>query len=258
MPNDTPIQTLKVATVLCLVCSVAVAGAAVFLKPLQEKNKLQAMRGEILKAAGLFEEGRDINELFEQQIQTRLVDLQTGEYVEGVDPNAYDQRAAARDPQDSVAIPLAQDTAAIKRRAKVAPVYLTGDPDKPDQIVLPIHGYGLWSTLYALLAMDGEAAAVKGVSFYEHAETAGLGAEVENPGWQQQWVGKKIYDDSGNVLFALARGGVDPSSPVAQYQVDSLSGATLTSNGVTNLVRYWMGGEGFGNYLTKLREIPSS
>lgn len=258
MPNDTPTQTLKVATILCLVCSVAVAGAAVLLKPLQERNKTQAMRGEILRAAGLYEEGRDINELFEQQIQTRLVDLQTGEYVEGVDPNSYDQRAAARDPQDGIEIPADQDIAAIKRRAKLAPVYLTGDADNPDQVVLPIHGYGLWSTMYALLALDGQASTVKGVSFYEHGETAGLGAEVENPRWQQQWVGKKLFDDSGNLRFELARGGVDPSSPDAQYQVDALSGATLTANGVTNLVRYWMGEQGFGNYLATLQETPSS
>jgi Na+-transporting NADH:ubiquinone oxidoreductase subunit C len=253
MSNETRAETLKVAAVLSLVCSVAVSSAAVLLKPLQERNKAQAMRGEILRAAGLLEEGRDINELFEEQIQTRLVELASGDYLEGVDPSAYDQRAAARDPQASVAIPPEQDLAAIKRRAKVAPVYLVGNQDKPDLIVLPVHGYGLWSTMYGLLALDGQANAIKGISFYEHGETAGLGAEIENPRWQAQWLGKQVFDASGDVRFELAKGGVDPSSPDAEYRVDGLSGATLTADGVTNLMHYWMGDQGFGPYLARFR-----
>lgn len=246
-------ETLKVAAVLCLVCSVAVSSAAVLLKPLQERNKARAMRSEILRAAGLLEEGRDVNALFEERIATRLVDLQTGEYAQGMDPQGYDQRAAARDPKASVAVPQELDFASIKRRAKYAPVYLVGDEDKPDLIVLPVHGYGLWSTMYALLALDGQASGIAGVSFYDHGETAGLGSEIENPRWQAQWAGKRIYDEAGDVRFELAKGGVDPSSANAQYQVDGLSGATLTANGVTNLVRYWMGDQGFGNYLARFQ-----
>jgi Na+-transporting NADH:ubiquinone oxidoreductase subunit C len=246
-------ETIKVAAILCLVCSVAVSSAAVLLKPLQARNKAQAMRGEILRAAGLLEEGRDINEQFAERIKTRLVNLQTGDYTQDMDPDGYDQRAAARDPKTSVAIPQEFDVASIKRRARYAPVYLVGDEDKPDLIVLPVHGYGLWSTMYALLALDGQASAIKGISFYEHGETAGLGSEIENPRWQSNWVGKRIYDDTGEVRFELAKGSVDPSSADAEYRVDGLSGATLTANGVTNLVRYWMGDQGFGAYLERFQ-----
>ena len=253
MPNDSRMETLKVAAVLCLVCSIAVSSAAVLLKPLQERNKAQAMRVDILKAADLFDEGRDINALFEQRIRTRLVDLQSGKYVDGIDPGSYDQRAAARDPQTSIAVAPEQDIASIKRRANYAPVYLVGAEDEPDLIVLPVHGYGLWSTMYALLALDGQASSIRGVRFYEHGETAGLGSEVENPRWQEQWIGKRIFDQSGDVRFGLAKGGVAPSSPDAEYRVDGLSGATLTSDGVTNMMRYWMGAQGFGHYLARLR-----
>lgn len=253
MPNDSRAETLKVAAVLSLVCSIAVSSAAVLLKPLQERNRAQAMRADILRAAGLFEEGRDINALFEQKIKTRLVDLQSGEYVQETDPGSFDQRAAARDPKSSVAIAPEQDIASIKRRADHAQVYLVGAEDRPDLIVLPVHGYGLWSTMYALLALDGQASNVKGVSFYEHGETAGLGSEIENPRWQAQWIGKKLFDESGRVRFEVVKGSVDQSSPDADYLVDGLSGATLTANGVTNLVRYWMSDQGFGNYLARLR-----
>jgi Na+-transporting NADH:ubiquinone oxidoreductase subunit C len=253
MPNDSRVETLKVAAVLCLVCSVAVSSAAVLLKPLQERNRVQALRGEILKAAGLLEEGRDINELFEQRIGKRLVELDTGEYVQGIDPATYNQRAAARDPEASITIPSEQDLAAIKRRASYAPVYLVGDEDRPELVVLPIHGYGLWSTMYALLAMDPRSSEIRGISFYEHGETAGLGAEVENPRWQAGWIGKEALDESGDVRFELVRGGVDPSSPDAGHQVDGLSGATLTADGVTKMMRYWIGEHGFGPYLARLR-----
>jgi Na+-transporting NADH:ubiquinone oxidoreductase subunit C len=251
MSNDSRLETLKVAAVLCLVCSVAVSTAAVVLKPLQERNKAQAMRGEILRAAGLFEEGADIDLLFDEWIRTRLVDLDTGEYVDHVDPHTYDQRAAARDPNASVTVSPEQDIAAIKRRAAYAPVYLVGDEDRPELIVLPVHGYGLWSTMYALLALDGRANKIKGISFYEHGETAGLGAEIENPRWQAGWMGKQVFDESGSVRFELAKGGVDPSSSGAKYRVDGLSGATLTADGVTNMMRYWMSDQGFGNYLAR-------
>jgi len=251
--KDKPSGTLVVAAVLSLVCSVAVSTAAIMLKPLQERNKLQAMHAEILKVAGLAAESGDIDALFEQQIITRMVDLETGEYVEGIDPRSFDQRAAARDPQQSTSVPRDQDIASIKRRANHALVYLVGDAESPELIILPVHGYGLWSTLYGLLALDTRENTIKGITFYEQAETAGLGAEITNPRWQAQWVGKQVFDESGDVQFQLVKGGVNSASEAAQFQVDAISGATLTSNGVTNLVRYWMSAQGFGPYLAKLR-----
>ncbi len=253
MLKDTPIGTLTVAAVLCLVCSVAVSTAAVMLKPLQERNKLQAMHAEILRVAGLPTEGEDIDALFDQHITVRLVDLATGKYVEDVDARSFDQRAAARDPQQSVTVPPDQDIASIKSRSEYAPVYLVGEGDTPELIILPVHGYGLWSTMYGLLALDGTANTIKGITFYEQAETAGLGAEITNPRWQADWVGKQVFDASGAVQFALVKGGVDTSSADAKYQVDALSGATLTSNGVTNLMRYWLSDQGFGPYLAQFR-----
>lgn len=247
------VETLKVALVLCLVCSVAVSTTVVLLKERQESNKAEAMRAQILSAAGLLEPGQDINRLFEEKIDTRLVDLATGEYVDTTDPATYDQRAAARDPATSTVVLPKEDIASIKRRANYAPVYLVGDTEDPQQIIVPVHGYGLWSTMYALVALGGEGNEIRGVRFYEQLETAGLGAEVENPRWQDLWVGKRIFDESGDVAFAVVKGGVDTSSPNAVHQVDALAGATLTSDGVTNMIRYWMSDQGFGKYLARFR-----
>lgn len=252
LPNDSPQKTLIVALVLCVACSVAVASASVFLRPLQEQNRVAAMRAEVLKVAGLYTDDKEVDALFEQ-VDTRIVDLQTGEYTEDIDVASYDQRAAARNPQQNVVIPADQDIAGIFTRAKYAPVYIVQENDKPETIILPVHGYGLWSTMYAFVALGPDGRTIKAVSFYEHAETPGLGAEVENPKWQESWKGKLALADDGSVQFQVNKGSVDPGSAEAAYSVDGLSGATLTSDGVTNLMQYWLGENGFGPYLARFR-----
>ena len=121
--NDTVGKTLLVAVTLCLVCSLVVSTAAVTLRPLQEANKALDRKRNILLAAGLLEKGADVESAFEQ-VQPRLVDLETGTYMEGTDPAVHDPRAAARDPGLSVAIPPQEDLARIHRRARQAIVYL--------------------------------------------------------------------------------------------------------------------------------------
>lgn len=253
LPNDDPRKIVVVAVALCLVCSVAVSSAAVLLRPLQERNKELALKSEILKVAGLYRAGVPVEEAF-SQIETRIVDLATGEYAEGIDPETYSQRAAARDPALSVAVPPEQDIASIKRRADYAPVYLVRDNGRLKLVVLPVHGYGLWSTMYGLVALEGDARTIAGLTFYEQAETAGLGAEVSNPSWLAQWQGKLAVDEQGRPEIRVIKGSVAPNDPQARYEVDGLAGATLTSNGVTHLMHYWLGEQGFGPYLQRIRE----
>ncbi len=243
---------LRVALSLCVVCSVIVSTAAVTLKPLQEANKVLERKRNILLAADLYREGEDIDLLFEQ-VETRLVDLATGEYVEGVDATAYDQRAAARAPDTGVVIPRDKDIAKIRRRAKDAPVYLVRDSTGVRSVILPVHGYGLYSTLYGFIALSSDGNTVQGMRVYEHGETPGLGGEVANPAWLATWRDKEVYDEEGKVRLAVVKGVVDRDSPEVRFQVDGLAGATMTSRGVTNLVHYWLGEEGFGPFLAKVR-----
>jgi Na+-transporting NADH:ubiquinone oxidoreductase subunit C len=94
---------------------------------------------------------------------------------------------------------------------------------------------------------------VAGLGFYEHGETPGLGGEVDNPKWKGLWPGKEIYDD-GEVAIQLVKGNVDSSTPGAVNKVDGLSGATLTSRGVSNLLQFWMGALGYQEFLRNLRQ----
>lgn len=249
MPNDSTQKTIIVATLLCLVCSVLVSGAAVALKPIQDANKALDKKRNILQIAGLMEEGKSVDELF-GQIDSKVVNLATGDYVADIDPATFDARAAAVDPKQNVVLTKEQDIASIKRRAKYATVYLVRDPKGAVQkIILPVSGYGLWSTLYGFLSLDKDANTITGFGFYEHAETPGLGGEVDNPNWKALWTGKQLFDEQGNIGLDIVKSAV----PDHQFQVDGLSGATLTSNGVENLVHYWVGEHGFGPYLQKAR-----
>jgi Na+-transporting NADH:ubiquinone oxidoreductase subunit C len=244
-------RVLGVALALCVVCSVIVSTAAVVLKPAQEANKDLDRKRNILQAAGMLEEGRSVDEQF-AVVKERYVDLETGRFSDEVPPD-YEQRAAAKDPSLSMAVPADQDIAKVGRRPRWAQIYLVEDENGAiDKIILPVSGYGLWSTLYGFLALESDANTVAGLGFYEHAETPGLGGEVDNPRWKAFWPGKQVYRD-GEVELALAKGAVDSSSPGADWRVDGLSGATLTSRGVSNLIQYWMGDNGFAPFLANLR-----
>ena len=164
----------------------------------------------------------------------------------------YDQRKAAKNPELSIELSSAEDIASINRRARYSIVYLLRKDGKLDRIVLPIHGYGLWSTLYGFIALRGDGNNVSGITFYEQQETAGLGGEVDNPAWKALWPGKQIYDADHKVALKVIKGTVDKRSPNAKHQVDGLSGATITSRGVQNLIRYWLGDSAFGPVLLGL------
>lgn len=252
MANDTIKKTLTVAVLLCIVCSVLVSTAAIKLKPLQEKNKALSTKKNILQAAGLMEEGKNVDQLF-KKIQVKIVDLASGEFDDSIDAAKYDQKAAAKDPARSIQIASDQNIAKIGRRAKKAPVFLVQEEGKLKTIILPIHGKGLWSTMYAFLALEGDANTVKGFTFYDQGETPGLGGEVENPLWKQQWVGKKMFDKDWNLAVEILKGKVNPRNPEAIHQADGLSGATLTTVGVNNLMHYWLSDNGFGKFLSRIR-----
>ena len=251
MANDSISKTFGVALALCIVCAVVVSSAAVILRPTQEVNKLLDLKTNILASAGLLQEGVSIETQFEQ-ISTRVVDLQTGEFTDAVDAATYDQRKASKDPALSIALDPKQDPAKIKRRANYATVYMVEGEQGIEKIILPIKGYGLWSTLYGFLALEADLETVAGIGFYEHTETPGLGGEVDNPRWKSSWVGKQAYNQ-GELTITVLKGKADLSRAGSESQIDGLAGATLTTRGVDNLVRYWLGDEGFRPLINSLK-----
>ncbi|MDB1123184.1 Na(+)-translocating NADH-quinone reductase subunit C [Vibrio algarum] len=248
--NDSIKKTLFVVIAISLVCSVVVSAAAVFLRDKQQANAVLDKQKNIVAVAGLEGKEGSIPELFTQYIEPRLVDFDSGDFIDG-DANTYDQRQAAKNPQQSVKLTGEQDNAKILRRANTGLVYLVKDGSDVSKVILPIHGNGLWSMMYAFIAVETDGNTVSGITYYEQGETPGLGGEIENPRWRSQFVGKKLFDESHKPAIKIVKGGAPQGS---EHGVDGLSGATLTANGVQNTFDFWLGDMGFGPFLTKVRD----
>lgn len=256
LPNDDRRKILLVAVALCLLCSLLVSLAAVALRPLQEANALFDLRRNLLVAAGLTAPDASheaVRTAFEK-VEVRLVDLRTGTFSEEHDPLRFDARAAANNAALSGAIPAASDMARIRRRSHFSPVYLIQRDDALKQVILPVHGYGLWSTMYGFVALGPDLRTITGLRFYEHEETAGLGAEIDNPRWLARWPGTVAIDDGATPIVQVVKGRASQAGDAARSQVDGLAGATLTADGVEALLHYWLGEQGFGPFLASLRE----
>ncbi|MGM8849252.1 Na(+)-translocating NADH-quinone reductase subunit C [Salinicola halophyticus] len=246
--NNSIKKTLIVAFSLCVICSVVVSSAAVVLKPKQVQNQELDRKSNILQVTQLYKPGDDVEEKYAELITPRVVNLETGEYSEDLDPGSYDQFDAARDPATSRTLSGDDDIAGIGRQENFSTVYLVGNPDDPEQIVMPIRGQGLWGLMEGFLSVRGDGNTIVGLSYYDQSETPGLGGEVDNPRWKAKWEGKKIYEDGDfqDPQIQLVKGGAS-----GEYEVDALSGASLTSRGVTNMLRFWLSEGGYAPYLAR-------
>lgn len=251
--KDSVAGTVTIAAALSLVCSVLVSVAAVTLRPIQEKNQLLDKKKNILEAAGLLKgDTPDITEVYSKYVRPKVVDLATGDYDESIRGDDYDQYKIGKDPKVAIVLDSKDDIAGIRMIAPKGVVYEIYESDKLTQVVLPVHGKGLWSTMYGFLSVQADGKTVQGIGFYSHGETPGLGGEIDNKKWKASWTGKLVYDESGEPKLEVIKGAVDLSRPSSKYQVDGLSGATITARGVGHLVRFWVGDIGFKKYLHKL------
>lgn len=255
MAEENALKPFYSVLVLAFVCSALVAGAAVGLRPLQEANQDLDRKKNILYAAELFEEGKTIEEMF-APIETKIVELTSGRFVpeETIDPDTYQQIKAALSEENGRKLTEEEDIAKLRYQEKYSFVYLVKEGDSIKQIILPVRGKGLWSTMYAYVALDSDLTTIRGVSFYEHGETPGLGGEIENRRWQKQWQGKQIYDDSEQVALQFVKGKAGEEEPGISHQIDGLSGATLTTNGVNDLMEFWFGDNGFKPFFDQLKK----
>lgn len=253
-PKNSLAKTLLVPAVVSLVCAILVSGAVIALRPQQQLNEERNRQQNILSAAGLLQSGVDLSVLFEQ-FEPRVIDLASGAYAADLKPSDVERQMAGGNPASRVVVPREQDIAVIKTRSRYAVGYFLLDNERLKMIILPVYGYGLWSTLYGYIALEADADTIVGLRFYRHGETPGLGGEIDNPRWLQQWRGKRIFNDSGEPEIEVLKGaGIVSASGRSVYQVDGITGATLTGRGVTNLLRYWMGPHGFGPFLRSLRD----
>ena len=232
LPNTSGLKAVVVVLLVSMTCAIIVSVTAVTLRPIQQANleaERKARLAVLLRALpGIGDMDRGAEP---PSIKTVIVDLATGSIVEGRDPLAYDQRA----------------TAGAGRRAQYAPVHLVRRNTELALVILPVHGPGYQSMLYGYLAIEPDVKTIAAPTFYEQAETPGLGDRIMEPAWLSKWPGTEIADEEGNLRVAVVQG--DAKRP---HEVDGISGATRTGNGVTNLLRFWLGDSGFGPFLKRL------
>ncbi|PRQ05971.1 Na(+)-translocating NADH-quinone reductase subunit C [Enhygromyxa salina] len=252
--KDTPGYIAGFAIAVCLVCSLGVSGAAIFLKDRQTENATVDRQKKVLDVAGLLRPDQnlanaEIQGLFEERLVPQLINLETGEPVadvDGVGPVEYEPMRAAQ-AAGNTAPPNEAKVRFLPEIGKI--YYLVDDKRAVKKIIIPIEGYGLWGFLYGYLAMEADGTTISGITYYKHAETPGLGGEVDNPVWKGSWKGKKAFaEGSADVAIAVVK------NARGEHQVDALSGATITSRGVTNMMNFWLGEHGFGPFLAKVRE----
>jgi Na+-transporting NADH:ubiquinone oxidoreductase subunit C len=233
--NESIGKTLSVVVALCLVCAIIVSFASVQLRPLQQANKTQDIQKNILAAAGIDVSG-SVSETFKAKIETRLVNMETDAF--DFEKSKFDQKISFALKAEGI-----KDIAGIQRMTHESPAYISKKADgSTDAIILPIQGYGLWGIMYGFLALESDGETIKDINFYKHGETPGLGGEIQNPQWTAKWGGKELPID------------VVKSGAKNDHQIDGLSGATLTSNGVDHTVDFWTGENGFGPFLARVRE----
>jgi Na+-transporting NADH:ubiquinone oxidoreductase subunit C len=263
--NDSLKNIIGVALGVCLACSILVSTAAVVLKPRQDANKALEKQKNILVAGALMEKKEkksrtEIQKIFSEKIQPALIDLKTGEQLPEekmtgqLDPKNFDVKTVSKEPKLSRRIPAKDDRAGIKRMPTYMMVYFVKDAGGYSRVILPVHGSGLWSVMYGFVALDRDMRTVKGFTVYDHGETPGLGGEVDNIQWQESWEGKVAFDDAGQLKLEVIKGKISATTPSPESKIDGLSGSTLTTRGVDDMIAFWFGPNGYEPFLENLKK----
>ena len=253
-PRSGALHTVAFSAAVCVVCAVLVSTAAVSLRDRQAANVELDRRRNVLVAAGTVRENErlppdEVERLF-ADFEVAVVDMRSGQEDPSFDAGGYDARRAQGDPQSSRPVP--RNDAQVSRIPHRLLVYKKREATgRLELLVLPVEGMGLWSTMYGYLALGPDLSTVRGLTYYEHGETPGLGGEVDNARWKALWPGRRVFDAQGRAAIEVARGAAGPPD-VEPHRVDGLSGATITSRGVTAMLRFWLGDEGFGPYLERI------
>jgi len=256
MNTDKPGTALLIVVIVAFVCSVLVSVATVGLRPIQERNALIERSRNIVALSGLVDSGQRLSGedvlAALQRMDVRVLNIDTGEFDDNIDPETFQPRAAVLDAELGAAIPAELDLARLGRRSRFEIVYLVYDGDEIKRVILPIVGQGMWSTMYGFVALENDFSTIAAATFYEQAETAGIGDRVTDPDWLAIWQGRRLFGADGSFRFRIAPGPIDPGSAAAAHQVDGISGASVTGSGVSRLMEYWFGPHGFGPFLKNL------
>jgi len=212
--------TLIFTTLVTMILAFILSSAYSSLEDITNSNIQADIKKNILSSLGFAPSNKapwtteNVEQIFKESIVSFVVD-KSGNVIPGKLPQDIDPKV---------------DT-------ELYPLYKKIVDGKVDGFAIPISGKGLWGTMYGYFAIESDGATAKGITFYKHIETPGLGAEVDKPWFQQNFVGKRFIDNDGNLIgIQTIKGKVDESSDEAYHQVDGITGATMTSRGLNEFL----------------------
>jgi len=237
--RESPAKTLLVAAAIATFCSLFVSAAVHYLRPIQATYQSIDRSRAVLAAAGVGVDDEaaasEIVRLF-RSLDARVVNLDDGSFVDGIDAYNFDHWSETEKADEA------------ETPARLAPVYVVTNSGEVSRIVLPVSGRGMWSTIYAYVALEPDLRTVAAFVVYGHGETPGIGDKIEEADWRARWRGKTAINADNEAVFRVSKDASDDAS------VDAISGATVTSVATGDLVRNWMGESGFGPFLKRIRE----
>lgn len=246
LPNESRLKTVAMAFLVSAICAVLVSGATVVLRPIQAANRAAEEQARLEALVAGIPGMADLLQRSGGSLSTVVIDLARGSAAREVTPETLE--TALADPANWTALQAGQDIAGLGQRPNFAQIYLLRDGDRISLALLPISGAGYNGRIDAILALRGDMRTVAGLAVTRQSETPGLGARIEEPAWLASFAGKQVSDDTGTVRFSVARGTASSA-----YEVDGITGATRTGNAVTQIVRFWLGPQGYGPLIDAIR-----
>ncbi len=239
LPMESRPKTILAAFVVSAVCAVLVSSATVILRPIQAANRAAEEEARVEALVRGIPGMSDLLTEVGGSLSTVVVDLERGRAAHDVTPSTL--LATLADTSNWTSLDPSQDLAGLGARPDYAQVFLLRDNDRVSLLLLPIAGQGYNGRIEAVLAVRGDMNTIAGVTITRQSETPGLGGRIEEMAWQSSFPGRQIFDDEGTVRFSVARG-----SASSIHEVDGITGATRTSNAITQIVRFWLGPDGYG------------
>lgn len=246
LPNESRTKTVLVAFLVSAICAALVSGATVMLRPIQAANRAAEEQARI---AALVQGVPGMAALLEQSggtLATVVIRLEDGRAASDVRPSTL--AAALDDPANWTALDPQQDMAGLGQRPDFVQVYYLRTDETVSLLLLPLSGQGYGGQIDAILALRGDTNTIAGLAITRQSETPGLGGRIEEASWQAGFAGTELRDNAGEMRFRVARG-----SASGIHEVDGITGATRTGRAVTQMVRFWLGPDGYGPLLAAIR-----
>lgn len=247
----------RFSTIMVVLVAAMLASAALFLKPYQERNLQVEKMKDILSAANIKSTAEDAVAIYKERIKEEiLVDFEgninsiysNGQFVQG-DKKAFD-----------VDMPILMKEIEDYKLKKgtvspLLPIFHMVSEQGTDIFVVPVRGKGLWGPIWGHIAFDTDMNTIVGATFDHKGETPGLGAEINQDFFEHQFIGKKIFDENNEFKsITVVKGGVENSTTVKPlHGVDAISGGTITSNGVSDMLR-----DCLNNYIMYFQKIKAA